>query len=240
MTDKYATKIVAASLLADGSVGIPPDGSKNAKYRQPKTVDHMDYVDWLASVLERVTPTNRYEWQPKMENAKRQVMLQTRCHPFYTRFRERMYPNGFKVVDPHYLTLLDWEFMAVWYQEDGSLSRDVRVGGNTYAKIVLCTQAFSYGDNHFLRKVIKERLDVDFNVDSCRQNGNQHYVLRLRSVDLAKFMDGVEPFILPSYKYKLCRTAGSTSVIVDEDIVRPSEESEEHVVNDSAQGEILE
>lgn len=235
MTEKYVTKIVAASLLGDGSVGVPPDGSKNAKYRQPKVVDNMDYVDWMSGVLENITPTNRYEWQPKMENARRQVMLQTRCHPFYTKFRNRMYPNGHKVVDPHYLTMMDWEFMSVWFQEDGSLTRDRRPNGATYGKVALSTQSFSYGDNHCLRQAIKEKLDVDFNVASCRKNGKQQYILLLRSSDISKFMDGVSPFVLPSFQYKLCCTAGSTSVIVDEDIVRPTGEPVEQIVNDSVQ-----
>lgn len=236
MTDKrHVTKIVAASLLGDGSVGIPPDGSKNAKYRQPKTIDHMDYVDRLSNILEEITPTNRYEWQPKLGNAKRQVMLQTRTHPFYTNFRNRMYPNGHKVVDPHYLTLLDWEFMAIWYQEDGSLIRDVRKQG-TYAKVTLSTNAFSYGDQHCLRQAIKEKLNVDFNVKDCRKESSQQYILLLRAVDLSKFLDGVAPYISPSFEYKLCRTIGSTTR-VDEDIVRPTEEFVEHPVNGGAENE---
>lgn len=232
MTDKYITKIVAASLLGDGSVGVPPDGSKNAKYRQPKTVDHTDYVDWLAERLESVTPTNRYEWQPKLGNAKRQVMLQSRTHPFYTAFRNRMYPNGNKVVDPHYLTLIDWEFMAVWFQEDGSTVVD-----RDYVRPIICTDCFSYGDNHLLRKAVGERLGIDLNVASYRARGKQMWRLRVRPSDINKFMDGIEPFVVKSFSYKICRTVGSSSIL-DEDIVRSSEESEEQVVNDSALDEI--
>lgn len=231
MTDKYVTKIVAASLLGDGSVGIPPDGSKNAKYRQPKTVEHSDYIEWLGGVLSTITPVNTYEFQPKAEGASRQIMLQTRCHPFYTRFRERMYPNGHKVVDPHYLTLLDWEFMAVWYQEDGSTVRDKRKQG-TYSGVVLCTDCFSYGDHHLLRDKIKEYLGVEFNVTSYRKNGKQYYRLKLNKAHISQFMEGIAPFVVESFKYKLCRTAGSTTKVVDEDIVRPVEESTEQVVND--------
>lgn len=219
MTNKYLTKIVAASLLADGSVGIPPDGSKNAKYRQPKTVDHMDYVDWLDERVSCITKTNRYEWQSKQfEKAKRQVMLQTGCHPFYTNFRQRMYPNGHKVVDPHYLTLIDDEFMAVWYQEDGSLIKDNRKQG-IYARVVLCTDSFSYGDNQCLRMAIKENTGFEFNVVGARSNGNQHYRLQLNSKQITEFCDRVGVYVLPSFSYKLCRAVGSTTK-VDEDIVR--------------------
>jgi hypothetical protein len=223
MTDKYLTKIVAASLLGDGSVGVPPDGSKNAKYRQPKTVDHMDYVDWLSERLEAITKTNRYTWQPKSyPNAKQQVMLQTGCHPFYTSFRNRMYPNGHKVVDPHYLTLIDDEFMAVWYQEDGTLIRDVRPQG-TYTKVILCTDCFSYGDNHCLRAAIKEHTGLEFNVTSYRKNGSQYYRLQLNSKQIGEFCSRLEKHVAPSFSYKLCCTVGSTTR-VDEDIVRTAKE----------------
>lgn len=235
MTDKqYVTKIVAASLLGDGSVGVPPDGSVNAKYRQPKTVDHMDYVNWLSERLSTVTTTNQYEWQPRMPNAKRQVMLQTRTHPFYTSFRNRMYPNGHKVVDPHYLTLIDWEFMAVWYQEDGSTVVD-----RDYVRPIICTDCFSYGDNHHLRQAVGEKLGIDLNVASYRAKGLQKYRLRVRPKDINKFMDGIEPYVAPSFSYKICRTVGSSSVL-DEDIVRSLEESKEQIVNDFATSESLE
>lgn len=230
MTDKYTTKIVAASLLGDGSVGVPPDGSVNAKYRQPKTVDHMDYINWLSERLSAVTPTNQYEWQPRLGNSKRQVMLQTRTHPFYTSFRNRMYPNGHKVVDPHYLTLIDWEFMAVWYQEDGSTVVD-----RDYVRPIICTECFSYGDNHHLRKAVSEKLGIDLNVSSYRDKGLQKYRLRVRPKDINKFMDGIEPYVVPSFSYKICRTVGSSSVL-DEDIVRPTEESVDQIVNDTGRG----
>lgn len=230
MTDKkYVTKIAAASILADGSVGIPPDGSINAKYRQPKTIDHADYVDWIAERLSAVTPMNQHEFQPKMKNAKRQIMLQSRCHPFYTAFRNRMYPNGHKTVDPHYLTLMDWEFMAIWYQEDGSTIRH-----RGYARSVLCTDWFSYGEQHLIRNAIKEKLNIEFNVKNYRQNGKQTYRLHLNHKDINPFMDGIAPYVVKSFSYKLCRTVGSSSKL-DEDIVRSSEESEDQIVNDTGQ-----
>lgn len=207
---KRVTKIVAASLLADGSVGVPPDGSVNAKYRQPKTEDHKDYVEWMAGILGQVTSTNCYEFQPKQKGAKKQIMLQTRCHPFYTKFRDRMYPNGVKVVDPHYLKLVDWEFMAVVFQEDGS----AYLNESKYVRVVLCTECFSYGDNHTLRLAFKEKLGIDFSVKSYRKNGKQFYRLHLDKKDINKFMDGVEPFMCESFRYKIYRTVSPDTSVV--------------------------
>lgn len=220
MTDnKRITKIVAASLLGDGNVAVPPDGSKNAKYRQPKTEDHRDYCEWMCKELSVITRAYIYEFQPKMQGAKRQIEIRTQCHPFFTKFRERMYPNGHKVVEPHYLNLLDWEFLAIWYQEDGSTVRDKRKQG-TYIRVFICSECFSYADNQYLRIKIKEKLGIDFNVKSMRNRGNHGYRLELRKEDINTFMQGIEPFVLPSFSYKICRTVGSSSLL-DEDIVRP-------------------
>jgi hypothetical protein len=227
MTKIYITKIVTASLLGDGCLDIPKDGSINARYRQPKIMPNRDYIEWLGETIKDVCGIRYYTFQPKMPNAQEQIMLYTRVHPFFTSIYRRMYPNGHKVVDKHYLTLLDWESLAVWYQEDGTLhvvKQKAKHGNKEYACPLLCTDSFSYGDQHLLRIALKERLNLDFNVvSSRRKNGNQYYRLRLRSRDIAKFMDNISPYIQESFKYKLCRTVGSTSLKVDEDIVRPTE-----------------
>lgn len=202
--NKYLTKIVAASLLADGSVDIPPDGSKNARYRQPKVSTHLDYLEMLATKLDTITRTKIH---PDLNN---QSYLVTRCHPFYTNFRERMYPNGHKVVDPHYLTLLDWEFLAIWYQEDGSTVMDKREQG-TYVKIVLCTDCFSYAENHYLRIALKEKLNLEWNVVSFKNRGNHYYRLHLNKSQINAFMAGITSFIVPSFEYKLCSTVGNST-----------------------------
>lgn len=211
MIDKERiTKIVAASLLADGSVGIPPDGSINAKYRQSKTIEHQDYIDWLADILSGVTLTNSYEFQPKISGAKRQVMLQTRCVPFYTKFRNRMYPNGFKVVEPHYLKLVDWEFLAVMFQEDGY----AYLNEDKYIRVVLCTETFSYGDNQTLRLAFKDKLGIDFSVKSYRSKGRQMYRLHLNKKCINVFMEGVEPYMCESFKYKIYRAVSPETSLV--------------------------
>lgn len=230
MNEKYLTKIVAASLLGDGWVGIPNDGSINAKYRQNKTAYHLDYVDWLVEKLETLTKVSKIPYQPKVKNAKPAIEIQTRVHPFYTKFRNRMYPNGYKVVDPHYLTLIDWEFLAVWFQEDGTISIHT-IKGTDYIEVRLCTDCFSYGDNHTLRIALKEKLDLNWTVANYRHNGKHKYRLLLRASDVSKFMSGVSTFILPSFSYKIHHTVGSR-ILRDEEIVRTVQECTELDRND--------
>lgn len=206
MNKMYLTKIVAASLLGDGCVTIPKDGSINASYGIRQTEPHKDYLNWLADRLNDITYVRRegpFVMSKYIQNAKDQYGLKTRTHPFFTKFRERMYPNGHKVVDPHYLTLMDWEFLAIWYQDDGHITS--RMQGNYQdIQVGIATQSFSYGDNLLLKQALKEKLYLEWNIRQYKnKTGAIKYHLALRRTSLERFIDGVMPFIVPSFQYKV-------------------------------------
>ena len=68
-----------------------------------------------------------------------------------------------------------------------------------YLDVSLNMKRLSYGDQLFLKTQLKNKFDLDWNIN--RQN--QYYYLRLRTKDISKFYEGVEPYILPSFKYKI-------------------------------------
>lgn len=210
MSDSYLTKIVAASLLGDGYVGIRPDGSKNAHYVLRQVADHEDYVLWIQNKLNDLTSTRIQRHQPKptdlMKNPKEQLSLITKNHPFYTKFRERMYPNGHKVVDPHYLTYIDYEFLAIWYQEDGTLvNKPNPKVSDSYIRteVYLYSLNFSYADNKLLSTAIYEKTGLHWNVQRHHSKGNIYYKLYLAKKDIPTFMHGIEPYVQPTFRYKL-------------------------------------
>lgn len=203
MSDSYLTKIIAASLLGDGGVYIPPDGSKNAQYVLRQIEDHKDYIDWMKDRIDTKIGSRLQYYVTKptdtMKNPKPVYSLITKVHPFFTKFRERMYPNGHKVVDPHYLTFIDFEFLAIWYQEDGTLLYRQQ----KYYEPYLYTLNFSYADNLLLSKAIYEKLGLHWNVQRHHSKGNIYYKLYLARKDINIFMKGIEPYIQPSFRYKL-------------------------------------
>lgn len=223
---KYLTKIVAASLLGDGCVHTPPE-YKNCVYSTSKTIDHQDYIDWLSNRLGTLTEikTGVVHMNKYVANAKDQIHLRTRAHPFYTKFRERMYGTGKKCVDPHYLTLLDWEFMAVWFQEDGTLN--TRYRKNCYEmQASIATMCFSYGDHLLLARAIQEKLNIPAHIRPITNKvGERQYLLTFKRKFIPTLLDGIAPFMVPSFQYK-CSYDRLLAKIQDEEIVQSSEESE--------------
>jgi hypothetical protein len=53
-----------------------------------------------------------------------------------------------------------------------------------------------------LKKAFKEKLDLEWNISPTTKNGNRVYFLRLMNKQLFKFIEGITPFMHPSFMYK--------------------------------------
>lgn len=176
---------------------------KNASFIMNMRKENLDYVLWVKHVLEHVTTAiieERTDYNNDGYERADQVRLYSRTHPFLTTIRDRIYINNHKVIDPHMLNLLDEEALAIVFMTDGS--------ANLKNGIRFHTKGFSYADNMSLSKAIYEKLGL-------RTNVNRHYKyyeLRLKSSDIGKFVDLVNPYICPSFRYKLERIAPHKTV----------------------------
>src|SRR5689334_14062797 len=125
--NKQATKIIAASLLGDGNIHRE-NGIKNGRFSLTQLPIHKDHVEYVAQFLEPITRLRRYEQTStdkivmgKQSKSNGRYSIISMNHPFYTHIYNRWYGTGRKSLDTHYLTLLDFESLALWYQQDGSL-----------------------------------------------------------------------------------------------------------------------
>lgn len=238
--NKQLTKIVAASLLGDAHLSWDKRSKNgNSGFVLTQILPHKDYLAYIQSYLETLTTTNLSKARDAVDDVtilgvrtsqQETWKLLSRLHPFYTKFRERMYPNGHKVVDPHYLTLIDAQFLANWIQEDGWLSASLHKGKHIQYHLEIASQSFSYADNMLLRKALKERLDLDFNVTQFTIKSGLKYRLRASAKDIDKIIQLVEPYIVPSFMYKIdkegqkkrieARMSSSVSDITDGDMIQ--------------------
>jgi hypothetical protein len=204
--DKELTKYVWAFTLGDGCLLFGKDKNRpnkdiNANFECGQTYEHEDYILWRANILSNITSI--YLQLKEKIPYKAQIVSKSGRHPFFTTIRSRMYLNGHKVIDPHYLKLLDWETLAILYQDDGSLSKKPK-GINCYT-LEIATNCFSYGEQVLLQRAIKEKTDILFHIVPCRNKKNVlQYKLTIAKHDtIVTFLNGVKPFIKPSFGYKL-------------------------------------
>ena len=205
MNDKDIMKYAVAFTYGDGCI---IRHGKECRFEATCIEDNMDYINWRKCILENITPINTYENKDSRPNRKLLIKTSSRTHPTYTKIYSRMYHNGRKTVDPHYLKLFDWETLAIFYMDDGNLqnvtqSYKENKYSNKYPNIA--SMSFSYAENIMLKETIKKNLGIEFNVrkHSEREDGTINYMLYLAGSSRQSFYSNISKYILPSFRYKL-------------------------------------
>lgn len=214
---KQLSKLVYYMTTFDG--GIYYNG-KNAKFMINMKSEHKDYLNWVKNTMSNITSVQIKDlpnYNKDGFNRKPLSCVWTKTHPYFTRIRERVYISNHKVIDPHMLTLMDAEALAIIFMTDGSSSLDNR-WSNPHCKIDLCTKGFSYADNMSLSKSIYNKLNIRSNI----HRHNKYWYLNIPAKDHIKFVDTIKPYIVPSFFYKLERIAPALDYKrrpLDDDIV---------------------
>lgn len=199
ITDKKRLmKLVSFIVMGDGSV-YRNRGAGNCLFSVNATEDHEDFLDYCAGIISNITTTKKL-YEPREAPRRNQVKLYTPVHPYFNALRDRIYVDNYKSIDPHALELLDYEALAILYMSDGCLGKYTHANGTTSYTLTINLCRLSYGDQLLLKKALKEKLDLEFNVV---KTGRKYFTLRLRTKDLAKFVEGVKPYVLDSFAYKL-------------------------------------
>jgi hypothetical protein len=195
LTDpKELTKLVSFLVMGDGGVHMT---GRNAYFVMTQREDHLDFIEYAQVILANVTGTRISYVDRSGDSLRNQWRLSSRTHPTFTRLRERIYTaEHYKGLDPHALKLLDWEAAAILYMGDGSFVERRR-------KVTLNLKRLSYGDQVLLKRALEEKRMGAWNIH--RQNQYTYLSLATRHQDL--FLEGVAPYVVPSYQYKLGRLA---------------------------------
>lgn len=189
------SKFLAWSVSGDGYVGHSTN-NKNAHYSISRDPVHTDYLEVVASKFEGLQDCKvRIDTYTRKDNNKVVAGLRTSSHPVFTRTRNRQYINSHKVIDPHQLTMLDWEAAAFLFMDDGSTCYNNK--GSMIVRLSTCH--FSYGDNELLRKAFIEKLGMIWNIN---RNGNT-WQLNLAKQSKDEWFDRIAKFMVKSYEYKL-------------------------------------
>lgn len=201
-----ALKIVNFIAMSDGGVYYS-NSKKECNFVMNMLKKHRDLIEYVAEALQEITACSimeRKDYNTDGCHREPQLRLSSQAHPYFTKVRNRLYIDGYKGLSSHYLKLLDAEALAILYMCDGGLYIDKpnpkkKLKNNSY-NVNLYLKRLSEGDTLMLKKVIKSKFDLEFNI----QGGNgKYYYLRLRCKDVIKFMDLIRPYIFDSFNYKL-------------------------------------
>lgn len=208
LTRRERRSAIIGMLLGDASLyrNRFRDGSYNghALLKITHSIKQKDYLEYKKEILQ---PMFGYELEIKeryntaTKNGKKVkypvVTLQTRVNPQLTRLYKLMYPDGKKRVTKEILDMLDDRAVAIWYMDDGCLSKTTGRG----ATVMLSTNGFTLEENEIIRDWLFQRYGVSFNINIHKQSGTP--MLRRGISDAHKMLDAIRPYVIPSMMYKV-------------------------------------
>jgi hypothetical protein len=183
---KELFRYVWAFSLGDGSLHVDKRQKKpNARFSCSQLDIHEDYVMWRANVLSNITTVrvNKEHYiSADRPNNKPLLRTVTSTHPTFTELWYRMYHNGVKRIDPHHVKWLDWETLAILYQDDGCMwfSKARKSSKDYRPNITISTHSFTYADNMMLSKNIYEKLGIHFNPKRVTIKSGIKWILQLK------------------------------------------------------------
>lgn len=196
---KEWTKRISYMSTFDG--GLYRRGKGNAQFIMNMRAANRDYMEWVKETLECVTPARLTE---RKDYNTDQLRLESTCHPKLTAIHDRVYIQKHKVIDPHMLKLMDAEALAIIFMCDGGTQASLRPRSVTPSPVItLNTKGFSWADNMALSKAIYQALGIRTNVSKH----GKYWYLTVPVKDAGLFVETVEPYVLPSFRYKLERLA---------------------------------
>lgn len=201
----YQRQLIVGMLLGDASIPALRRKDKNHLLTFGHTGVQEDYAVWKA---EKMVPFNRpldhvmvslAKGQPKIY---KRVIFNSMHHPDFTPIRALFYPEGKKIVPANISDLLTLPAIAIWYMDDGSLSR-WHTGLGAYCEFA--THSFTHDDQVILVAALEKHCGVNARLtysDSPRVGGSG-WRLYLPKADSYRFAEIMRPHFHPSMLYKL-------------------------------------
>lgn len=191
-------EVIIGTLLGDASIRT---SKCNYCIKFEQNYTQVDYITHLYNIFEPFVGTG-----PKMRVIRNSFhkdygvsyWLRTYAHIKFKYYENRFYKTDEKgkrrkIIPRNIHQMLTPRVLAYWFMDDGSLS----FWGTVYC---LNTQGFTLSDQKNLVKALKSTFNLNFNVSKDRKI---YYRLTLQQQDNHNFKQLIQPYLLPSFQYKL-------------------------------------
>jgi len=140
-----------------------------------------------------------------IQNGYKGIGFATRRRPIYRILRKKMYKNGVKTISMSILKWLTPLGIAIWFMDDGSTSYKFsnaysdKNGRKIKAVETTINTYLSKEQNEIIINYFKERWGIKMGLNKSRGK----YRIRMGTKEARKFVKIIEPYIVPSMKYKI-------------------------------------
>lgn len=178
-------QIFLGGILGDGY--IQARTSRNPLYSETHSIHQLEYISWKQTKL--------YPFVNKVTVGHKgtEAYIKSVAMPQLRFYRNVFYPQGKKIIPVEAVDWFEALAIAVWYMDDGTITKKEH-------QIKLATSGFDIRVNGMLQGMLAIKFGV-YSYMYVEQGKYPRLVLMKESNN--KFLDLVEPYIIPSMRYKL-------------------------------------
>lgn len=110
-----------------------------------------------------------------------------KTNKYLSNIYDLLYKEKVKYINEELFSKIEGLGLATWFMDDGAKS------GNSY---ILCTNSFSLNDIEIIQRVLLNKFEIEITVQASN-------IIRIRSNSINKFLNLIQPYIIPSMQYKI-------------------------------------
>lgn len=204
-------KLLLALCIGDGCLRKPHPKSGNVQLEVGHSIKQEAYCKWKRDLVYKIfggknPPKIGYK-TIKLKNSDKEYYACrfTKSHPYFTYLRKILYPNGVKVMTREILEKLTVEGIAIWYMDDGSFyKKDNEDKTKSICfDLRISTDSFSYEENQLICDFFKEKFNIRFYPYQYHKDREHNWIIRANKQAAIKFIDLIEPYVIPEMRYKI-------------------------------------
>ena len=189
----HQREVLIGTILGDGHLETQNQG-RTYRLKIEHIAWQKEYTDWLYEIFKEWVLTPPQEKIQIIEKLPRKkYWFSTISHGAFRFYAQQFYKEKRKILPKLMSKWLSPLVMAVWFMDDGSIK------SKHHRALILNTQCFTKEENLKLIEMIQKKFGIEM---SLRPQRNL-YQLYIGSGSVQKFVDLIQPYVLPSMRYKL-------------------------------------
>ena len=125
-------------------------------------------------------------------------------HPYFKQLKRWCYPHGVKTFTKQTLNMLTPEGIALWYMDDGHARININSQGKVSSVATELSTMCSKEETELIKQWFFNNFNVLFNIrfdGRCREG--KQFFLQANTEASREFVRIIDPFVIPSMRYKI-------------------------------------
>lgn len=195
--------MVYGMLLGDGCIRKHSTGTSNFVLHH--SIKQKEYISYKIKLLEtishvKISSWNRTSYNKKVNKYYNSIYAQSNRLIYFRKIYNLFYKDNTKIINNKILNKLTPLGLSIWWQDDGCYYVSHKENKGKERRSYLCTHSFSYEEHLLIQKYFKEKWNINTTI---RNDKKQYYFISFPLKEFNKFIEIIEPYIIPSMYYKI-------------------------------------